>query len=344
MNEETRGHVLKTGTEVCYGDKRGSATRRTSNSCELTDAGTAQATRLPAFRTCLVHVARASLGQQDPSPQIIQTRAPACRAPRGPSTVLLSHEPLRSVTQGVYGGPECLHPSSLGVQAQPPHSLQRRTSASTLSRWAGLRPPGSSPWGSPTATHSWTVALSGLAQPVLTARSHNRLPQKHLHVPDGVVPMVKKNQSRKTINSASTSTLHRPTLWGRDCPERRQDSGSPPTTKPATGPGASGLSSLTSPELVLVTGDQLRGMKGLGCTVRKRESWLGTRSADLPFLTPKMKGRLANGSSLSSLQGAESDFDNDESHSHVGLFATPQTVARQAPLSTGFPKREYWSG
>ena len=95
---------------------------------------------------------------------------------------------------------------------------------------------------------------------------------------------------------------------------------------------------------MLVTGDQLRGMKGLGCTVRKRESWLGTRSADLPFLTPKMKGRLANGSSLSSLQGAESDFDNDESHSHVGLFATPQTVARQAPLSTGFPKREYWSG
>lgn len=199
MNEETRGHVLKTGTEVCYGDKRGSAARRTSNSCELTDAGTAQATRLPAFRTCLVHVARASLGQQDPSPQIIQTQAPACRAPRGPSTVLLSHEPLRSVTQGVYGGPECLHPSSLGVQAQPPHSLQRRTSASTLSRWAGLRPPGSSPWGSPTATHSWTAALSGLAQPVLTARSHNRLPQKHLHVPDGVVPMVKKTSPGRQL-------------------------------------------------------------------------------------------------------------------------------------------------
>ena len=25
-------------------------------------------------------------------------------------------------------------------------------------------------------------------------------------------------------------------------------------------------------------------------------------------------------------------------------FATPQTVARQAPLSTGFPRQEYWSG
>ena len=25
-------------------------------------------------------------------------------------------------------------------------------------------------------------------------------------------------------------------------------------------------------------------------------------------------------------------------------FATPQTVARQAPLSMGFPRQEYWSG
>ena len=30
--------------------------------------------------------------------------------------------------------------------------------------------------------------------------------------------------------------------------------------------------------------------------------------------------------------------------SHVWLFETPQTVARQAPLSTGFPRQEYWSG
>ena len=29
--------------------------------------------------------------------------------------------------------------------------------------------------------------------------------------------------------------------------------------------------------------------------------------------------------------------------SHV-LFATPWTVARQAPLSMGFPRQEYWSG
>ena len=30
--------------------------------------------------------------------------------------------------------------------------------------------------------------------------------------------------------------------------------------------------------------------------------------------------------------------------SHVPLFATPWTVARQAPLSVGFPRQEYWSG
>ena len=30
--------------------------------------------------------------------------------------------------------------------------------------------------------------------------------------------------------------------------------------------------------------------------------------------------------------------------SQVGLFATPWTVACQAPLSMGFPRQEYWSG
>ena len=30
--------------------------------------------------------------------------------------------------------------------------------------------------------------------------------------------------------------------------------------------------------------------------------------------------------------------------SHVQLFATPSTVIHQAPLSTGFPRQEYWSG
>ena len=33
-----------------------------------------------------------------------------------------------------------------------------------------------------------------------------------------------------------------------------------------------------------------------------------------------------------------------QSLSHVWLFSTPWTVAHQAPLSMGFPRKEYWSG
>ena len=33
-----------------------------------------------------------------------------------------------------------------------------------------------------------------------------------------------------------------------------------------------------------------------------------------------------------------------KSLSHVQLFGTPWTVARQAPLSMGFSRQEYWSG
>ena len=33
-----------------------------------------------------------------------------------------------------------------------------------------------------------------------------------------------------------------------------------------------------------------------------------------------------------------------KSLSRVQLFATPWTVAHQAPLSMGFSRREYWSG
>ena len=33
-----------------------------------------------------------------------------------------------------------------------------------------------------------------------------------------------------------------------------------------------------------------------------------------------------------------------KSFSHVRLFTTPWTVARQAPLSMGFSRQEYWSG
>ena len=33
-----------------------------------------------------------------------------------------------------------------------------------------------------------------------------------------------------------------------------------------------------------------------------------------------------------------------KSLSHVRLFATPWTIAYQAPPSMGFPRHEYWSG
>ena len=35
---------------------------------------------------------------------------------------------------------------------------------------------------------------------------------------------------------------------------------------------------------------------------------------------------------------------HSETLSHVQLFATPWTVAHQAPLSMGFSWQEYWSG
>ena len=37
-------------------------------------------------------------------------------------------------------------------------------------------------------------------------------------------------------------------------------------------------------------------------------------------------------------------FHHAYSFSHVQLFVTPWTAARQAPLSMGFPRQEYWSG
>ena len=37
-------------------------------------------------------------------------------------------------------------------------------------------------------------------------------------------------------------------------------------------------------------------------------------------------------------------FSSVQSLSHVRLFVTPWTVARQAPLSVGLPRQEYWSG
>ena len=33
-----------------------------------------------------------------------------------------------------------------------------------------------------------------------------------------------------------------------------------------------------------------------------------------------------------------------QSFNHVRLFATPWTIAHQAPLSMGFSRQQYWSG
>ena len=45
-----------------------------------------------------------------------------------------------------------------------------------------------------------------------------------------------------------------------------------------------------------------------------------------------------------SVKGHEFISQSVQSVSRVQLFVTPWTVAHQAPLSTGFPRQEYWSG
>ena len=58
---------------------------------------------------------------------------------------------------------------------------------------------------------------------------------------------------------------------------------------------------------------------------------------------PKRKNH--NSSLMLLLQMEVSDsMKVKQSLSRVRLFATLRTVARQAPLSMGFPRQEYWSG
>ena len=47
---------------------------------------------------------------------------------------------------------------------------------------------------------------------------------------------------------------------------------------------------------------------------------------------------------FSSLEYTGHLFCSAQLLSHVHLFATPWTVARQAPLSMAFSRQEYWSG
>ena len=44
------------------------------------------------------------------------------------------------------------------------------------------------------------------------------------------------------------------------------------------------------------------------------------------------------------IQNANNTRKKLKSFSHVRLFATPWTVACQAPLFMGFSRKEYWSG
>ena len=46
----------------------------------------------------------------------------------------------------------------------------------------------------------------------------------------------------------------------------------------------------------------------------------------------------------SDLVGSECVCTHAHTLSRASLFATPWTIARQTPLSTGFSRQEYWSG
>ena len=82
----------------------------------------------------------------------------------------------------------------------------------------------------------------------------------------------------------------------------------------------------------------------------------GLPSLDFPLLPPKHPNfPLKSCSHLNFKKSSTSGINNSLRNiqvtlfagmlvfSHVCLFVTPWTVARQAPLSMGFPRQEYWS-
>ena len=86
----------------------------------------------------------------------------------------------------------------------------------------------------------------------------------------------------------------------------------------------------------------------VGCS--RQEYWSGLllpSPGDLPDsgIEPGSPALQAD-SSLSEPSGKPPSiqFSSVQSLSHVQLFATPWTVARQAPLFMGFSRQEYWSG
>jgi len=58
----------------------------------------------------------------------------------------------------------------------------------------------------------------------------------------------------------------------------------------------------------------------------------------------RCSGRVNRGTSLQKICCSGSRWICVQSLSHVQLFATPWTVALQAPLSMEFSRQEYWSG
>ena len=58
----------------------------------------------------------------------------------------------------------------------------------------------------------------------------------------------------------------------------------------------------------------------------------------------RCSGRVNRGTSLQKICCSGSRWMCVQSLSHVQLFATPCTVALQAPLSMEFSRQEYWSG
>ena len=49
--------------------------------------------------------------------------------------------------------------------------------------------------------------------------------------------------------------------------------------------------------------------------------------------------------SLKKVQGTQNKVKKiEKKNKRQRLFTTPRTVARQAPLSIGFPRQEYWNG
>ena len=95
-----------------------------------------------------------------------------------------------------------------------------------------------------------------------------------------------------------------------------------------------GVSKLAWPSSV--SRGQWRGLKGRTESNDPIVSWVRSCSSLSPMPPPSL--------STDSVTLFSYTVKVKKSLSHVQLFATPWTVARQPPLSMGFSRQEYWSG